>query len=97
MPSDDLFHYFQERLILEDHWQLSGTHYEKTAREWLRNHDNNRDAILSIFSAVYDSEQKEIWFNRWRLFYIACAQLFGYKNGREWGISHYLFEKRAGY
>lgn len=97
MPSDDLFHYFQERLILEDHWQLSGTHYEKTAREWLRNHDKNRDAILSIFSDVYDSEQKEIWFNRWRLFYIACAELFGYKNGREWGISHYLFEKRAGY
>ncbi len=94
MPSDDLFHYFQDDLSIENQWQWSGEHYQKTSRAWLQKQNEKRDQILDIFEKVYGEDQKLIWFNRWRMFYIAVAEVFGYKHGKEWGVSHYLFKKR---
>ncbi len=94
MPSDDLPLHFQNDLSLKQRWRWDGTHYEKTANAWLANMDANKDAITRILSSTYGAENTEMWRNRWRMFYMACAELFGYNNGQEWWVTHYLFEKR---
>jgi len=95
MPSDDLLLYFQDDLVLSRHWRLRGTHYEKTAEAWLTNMDTRRDAILPILAEVYGSEEAARWFQRWRIFFMACAELWGFRGGDEWYVSHYLFDKRG--
>ncbi|MGD2093537.1 MAG: cyclopropane-fatty-acyl-phospholipid synthase family protein [Phycisphaerales bacterium] len=94
MPSDDLMLYFQDKLILSDHWRLNGTHYQKTAEAWLKNMTVTRERILKVLEKVYGADQKMIWFQRWRIFFMACSELWGFKKGNEWYVSHYLFEKR---
>jgi cyclopropane-fatty-acyl-phospholipid synthase len=94
MPSDDLPLHFQDDLALKQRWRWDGTHYEKTANAWLRNMDENKDFITPILAKAYGVENVEMWRNRWRMFYMACAELFGYNNGQEWWVTHYLFEKR---
>jgi cyclopropane-fatty-acyl-phospholipid synthase len=95
MPSDDLPLYFQEKLRIEDHWMLSGTHYEKTARHWLENLDSNQAKALSVLDSIYGSGEGQKWLVRWRLFFMACEVLFGYEQGCQWGVSHYRFAKRS--
>ena len=94
MPSDDLPLHFQDALKIKQRWRWDGTHYEKTANAWLQNMDANKEAITPILAATYGAENVEMWRNRWRMFYMACAELFGYHNGQEWWVTHYLFEKR---
>lgn len=94
MPSDDLPLYFQDDLKLINRWRWDGTHYEKTANAWLANMDAHKSSITQILADTYGADQVELWRNRWRMFYMACAELFGYNNGQEWWVSHYLFEKR---
>jgi cyclopropane-fatty-acyl-phospholipid synthase len=93
MPSDDLLAEFQQDVKLIEQWQLDGTHYQKTSEVWLTKMDEQRDTILKLFAQTYGEEQKLRWFVRWRLFFMACAELFGYKKGSEWIVSHYLFKK----
>jgi cyclopropane-fatty-acyl-phospholipid synthase len=93
MPSHYLLHQFQKDLSLESEWAWSGEHYQKTSEAWLTNMDENKDKIMDIFNATYGKESL-LWFNRWRVFFMSCAELFGYKKGREWGVSHYLFGKK---
>lgn len=93
MPSDDLPLNFQQDLKIVRRWRWDGTHYEKTANAWLKNMDQNRDALDTILKDTYGADNAEKWRNRWRIFYMACAELFGYKNGQEWWVSHYQFER----
>jgi cyclopropane-fatty-acyl-phospholipid synthase len=95
MPSDDLPLRFQEdlRLVRRDRW--NGRHYQRTANAWLENMDARRDAILPIMAAAYGKDRAEQWFQRWRIFFMACAELFGLEEGREWYVAHYLFERRG--
>ena len=94
MPSDDLPLNFQDDLRFVERWRWAGTHYEKTANAWLENMDSNEAEISSILAATYGQRNINLWRNRWRIFYMACAELFGYNNGQEWWVSHYLFEKK---
>jgi cyclopropane-fatty-acyl-phospholipid synthase len=95
MPSDDLPLHFQRDLVLAQRWRWSGTHYQKTADAWLDNIDRNREAVMPILAATYGERDAEVWRMRWRMFFMACAELFGFANGQEWGVSHYLFRKPA--
>ena len=93
MPSHDLLLHFQDDLILDDVWSMSGTHYEKTSLAWVNKMDANKDSIMKIFLKTYKDDAK-LWFQRWRIFFMSCEKLFGYNNGSEWGVSHYRFSKR---
>ena len=93
MPSHQLLLYFQKKLNIEMSWRFNGSHYEKTSLAWLNKMDSNKNEIMEIFSNTYGAENASVWFQRWRIFFMACEVLFGYDNGREWGVSHYRFVK----
>jgi len=93
MPSDDLPLRFQEKLKLLQLWRWDGSHYEKTANAWLENMDANAEKVWPILENTYGKQDAEMWRNRWRIFYMSCAELFGLKNGQEWWVTHYLFER----
>ena len=93
MPSDDLPLFFQDNLKIEQRWRWNGCHYQKTAVAWLENLDNNRDRIWPVLESTYGRDFARMWFMRWRMFFLAVAELFGYDDGNEWFVSHYLFSK----
>ena len=95
MPSDDLALRFQDDLALVERWRWDGTHYERTARAWLDNLEARRAQVAPILARTYGDQQATLWRARWRLFFLSCAELFGYDKGREWWVSHYHFRRRA--
>ncbi len=90
MPSDDLMCHFDRDLVVTTQWRLSGMHYAKTANAWLDNLDRHRTACLAALEGQPDPRKA---LNRWRIFFMACAELFALREGNEWGVSHYLLEK----
>ena len=95
MPSDDLPLFFQNDLKIEKRWRWNGTHYQKTAEAWLNNMDHKRNDIRPILENTYGRDFEKMWFMRWRMFFMAVSELFGYREGNEWFVSHYLFSKNA--
>lgn len=94
MPSDDLLLYFQRDVRLLNHWQLDGRHYQLTAEAWLQNMDARRVELIPVLERGYGSAAALKWWVYWRIFFMSCAELWGYRQGREWIVSHYLFQKR---
>ena len=94
MPSDHLLLYFSDHFKIRQHWRVSGIHYAKTSEAWLKNMDRNKSKILPLFRATYGEAEAEKWWVYWRVFFMACAELWGYREGKEWFVSHYLFERR---
>ena len=96
MPSVDLPLRFQDDLTIRDRWIWDGRHYEKTSNAWLANMDKRKAEIFPILEQTYGKRDASKWFMRWRMFFMACAELFAYDNGQEWFVGHYLFEKGKG-
>ena len=94
MPSFDLFLHCQQALQLEHRWWVSGSHYEATSNAWLRELDLNRNKALAILEQHYSRSEARRWLNRWRMFFLAVAEFFGYDQGRQWGVGHYLFSRK---
>jgi cyclopropane-fatty-acyl-phospholipid synthase len=94
MPSDDLLAHFQDDLVLADHWRLDGTHYERTLRSWLARLDDQRTAVEAVLADTYGADQVTTWLVRWRLFLLVSAELWGWRGGHEFCVSHYRFVRR---
>ena len=93
MPSHQLLAAFQDDLKLEQDWKINGRHYQQTAEHWLENMDQHRAEIEPLLVATYGADQTKKWWVYWRVFYMSCAELWGYRNGEEWLVSHYRFVK----
>ncbi len=94
MPSDDLALRFQDDLKFLQRWRWDGTHYQRTANAWLMNMDRQRATLWPILEQTYGVENAAQWWMRWRIFFMSCAELFGYERGQQWLVSHYLFERK---
>lgn len=95
MPSADLPLRFPNHLKIESRWHWNGRHYAKTSNTWLETMDANKQDILPIFEECYGPDQAQLWIQRWRIFFMACAELFDYDEGQEWFVGHYLLSKAA--
>jgi cyclopropane-fatty-acyl-phospholipid synthase len=93
MPSNCLASRFQEHLKLEQVWEVEGRHYGQTAEHWLRNTDRRRKEVLEIFARTYGPGEARKWLAYWRIFFMACAELWNFDGGREWMVCHYRFRK----
>ena len=91
MPSADLPFHLSTDLEVTRHWEVDGRHYSRTLEAWLSALDAEKASVMTIFKAVY-GDDADRWYGRWRIFFMACSELFKYKNGSEWGVSHYLLE-----
>ena len=94
MPSDDLALRCQDDLRVLRHWRWDGTHYARTAEAWLANMDRRRPAVWAALQQAYGAEHAGLWWVRWRLFFLSCAELFGHDKGQQWWVAHYLFGAR---
>lgn len=92
MPSESLLLECRGELLHARTWPVDGRHYERTANHWLANLQRNEVAAVRALRPVYGAEAR-VWYHRWRLFYMACAELFGFARGTEWGVAHYLFRR----
>ena len=96
MPSYNLLLSFQDDVVIEDQWRVSGKHYQRTAEQWLSNMDRSRRQIMPVLETAYGRKDAALWFRRWRIFFMACAELWGFRSGEEWLVAHYLFRKKPG-
>jgi cyclopropane-fatty-acyl-phospholipid synthase len=96
MPSDDLLLYFAQDFACLHHWRVNGTNYEKTSNAWLACLDQSwrNKKLQPVLAKAYGKGREREWFVNWRLFFLACAELWGYNDGEEWIVSHYLFQRR---
>jgi cyclopropane-fatty-acyl-phospholipid synthase len=93
MPSDDLLLYFQDDLKLVEHWRLDGWHYEKTLNTWLAKLDAQKEDVRRVIAQTYGAENETRWLSNWRLFFLACSEVWRTNKGREYLVSHYMFER----
>jgi cyclopropane-fatty-acyl-phospholipid synthase len=94
MPSTSLLHHFQDHVRIEREWHLDGTHYARTADAWHENLIAGWDEVVGLFSRSEGQREAEARAHRWRVFYLACSEMFGYRRGSEWVVAHYRFCKR---
>lgn len=87
MPAKGLLGEFNQHLKIDWQWYVNGSHYAQTCEAWLRNLDQQIDTVREIFRR---SDLPEMQCQRWRMFFMACAELFAFRQGTEWGVAHYL-------
>ena len=90
MPREDQFEQFPEHVHVEQRWWVDGTHYERTSNHWLERLDMHRDEIEQICLETYGADEATVWVQRWRMFFMAVAELFGIDGGSRYGVVHTL-------
>ncbi|MEM6640605.1 MAG: cyclopropane-fatty-acyl-phospholipid synthase family protein [Pseudomonadota bacterium] len=95
MPSDGLPYFFPEHLTVENQWRWSGTHYSKTLEAWLDRMDRAGGKARDLIEKTYGQDERVRWTVRWRLFFLACSELFKFDRGQVWWVSHYRLRKSA--
>jgi cyclopropane-fatty-acyl-phospholipid synthase len=90
MPSDRLIYAYSDLFHVERHWRINGCHYARTLEDWLKRMDSGKKEVMDILKTAYGPRQAGKWFARWRMFFMACSELFAYNGGWEWYVSHYL-------
>jgi len=94
MPSEDLLLHFQDDFKIQQQWPVNGLHYHKTLEAWLAKHKQHKREILGLFAQTYGPERALARWVAWKIFFLACSELFRTRQGTEWGVSHDRFEKR---
>jgi cyclopropane-fatty-acyl-phospholipid synthase len=94
MPSHDLAGYFDEHMEVEKVWRVNGLHYARTLRAWLDRTDERRGRVLEIFRETYGDQAKR-WLQRWRMFFMACEEVFARGGGEQWAVTHLLMRPKA--
>jgi cyclopropane-fatty-acyl-phospholipid synthase len=92
MPAYDLLPRASDAFALEERWWLDGRHYQRTAAAWRANLEARRAEVLAVFRRHYGTDAR-LWYHRWRIFFLACEELFGFNGGAEWGVGHYRLAK----
>lgn len=95
MPSHDLLSHFNTDMRVVKDWWVNGTHYERTSNQWLQQLDAAKAEVMPILVSTYGPDHAALWFQRWRMFYMAVAEMFGLHGGSEWGVSHLLLQARG--
>jgi len=95
MPSPDLLAVSSEKLDLEEDWVVNGNHYSRTLEAWLDKQDAAKESVMPILAKGYGEENAKVWFQRWRMFWMACSELFKYNDGTEWPVHHYRLKKAS--
>jgi cyclopropane-fatty-acyl-phospholipid synthase len=95
MPTVDMLQHFDQHMRVERQWRWDGTHYQRTSEAWLENLDSRHHEVMPIMEATYGLADAHRWFHRWRIFFLAVAELFGYENGNEWFVAHSLLKRRS--
>jgi len=94
MPSHDLPYMFKDHLVVDGHWRDNGRHYSRTLEAWLAKMDDRQETLIPLFKEVYGADA-ERWFQLWRIFFLASSELFAYRSGNEWWVSHYRLVSAA--
>ena len=94
MPSADLLPTAALGFNEEARWFVNGQHYSRTLEAWLQKQDLQSNEVLRSLQPCYGKHTK-LWLQRWRIFYMACSELFAYKDGHEWCVTHYRFSPSA--
>ncbi len=94
MPGRDLLLHYQKYLTINRTWTWDGRHYEKTSNAWLDRMDSQPGLVEKVLKEAYGDDW-QMWRQRWRMFFMSCAELFGYRDGSEWFVTHYLFSRQA--
>ena len=93
MPAADLPLRFPGNLNVEKRWHWNGRHYARTCNTWLQKMDTNKEQIMPVLEDCYGEANASLWWQRWRIFFMACAELFDYDEGQEWFVGHYLLTR----
>lgn len=95
MPSERLLYRFQEDFQISKYWKVKGTHYGKTAEDWLKNLKSKKPQVLQLFKEHYPKGEELKWYSYWKIFFLSCAELWNYQDGEVWFVSHYLLNKKV--
>lgn len=95
MPSHELMLRFTDDLVVTQRWAINGTHYAKTIAAWQQRLDANAGRALAILRTEHSEREARRLLATWRLFLISTAEVWGWRRGQEWMVSHYLLERAA--
>ena len=95
MPCSDLVRRVEGPFESVESWTVPGEHYARTSEDWIKKMERNKKPILEVFRACYGTKDAGMWYQRWRVFFLACAELFGFDGGDEWVVAHHLLRPLA--